>query len=158
METTDSKTKSKRVTQQSYVVPEISTINNTDNMIPKTPAKKSLRKYFPYILLLLIILLGLSTGYFYKQSMRMKNPDIVAQNEAKALAEKVGKLIVLPTDEVPTIATVSDPEALKSQIFFTDAKKGDKVLIYTNAKKAVLYDPVLNKVVTIAPLNIGDNK
>lgn len=150
-----SKTKSK-IIQQSYIVPEISTSNNTDNMIPKTPSKKSLRKYFPYILVLLVILLGLSTGYFYKQSMKAKNPEAVAQNEAKALAEKVGKLIVLPTDEVPTIATVSDPEALKNQVFFMDAKKGDKVLIYTNAKKAILYDPVLNKIVTVAPLNIGD--
>jgi hypothetical protein len=39
-----------------------------------------------------------------------------------------------------------------------DAKKGDKVLIYTNAKKAILYDPELNKIVNVAPLNIGDQK
>lgn len=113
-------------------------------------------KYLPYILVILVVLLGLSTRYFYKKSVATKNPDIVAQKEAKSLAEKVGRLIVLPTDEVPTIATVSDPEALKNQDFFADAKKGDKVLIYTNAKKAILYDPVLDKIVTVAPLSIGE--
>lgn len=127
---------------------------NKINMPPK--AKINFYKYFPYVLIVLVILLGLSTGYFYNKSIKAKNPELVAQNEAKALATKVGKLIVLPTDEIPTIATVSDPEALKNQTFFANAKMGDKVLIYTKAKKAVLYDPVLNKIITVAPLNIGD--
>ena len=64
-------------------------------------------------------------------------------------------MIVLPEDEIPTVATVSDPEKLKEQPFFSDAKKGDKVLIYANAKKAILYDPMANKIVTVAPINIG---
>ena len=61
----------------------------------------------------------------------------------------------LPSDELPTIATVSDPEALQNQSFFIDAKKGDKVLIYSNARKAILYDPIANKIITIAPVNLS---
>jgi hypothetical protein len=68
----------------------------------------------------------------------------------------VGLLIVLPKNETPTIATVSDPSVLKNQAFFVDAKKGDKVLIYTNAKKAILYDPVIKKIINVAPVNTGD--
>ena len=60
--------------------------------------------------------------------------------------------------ETPTIATVSDPEALKNQAFFVDAKKGYKVLIYSNAKKAFLYDPSADKIVNIAPLNTEASK
>ena len=78
-----------------------------------------------------------------------------AQDEAKKLVADVGRLIVLPTNEQPTIATVADPDKLRDQPFFANAKKGDKVLIYTNAKKAILYDPVENKIVEVAPLNIG---
>ena len=33
-------------------------------------------------------------------------------------------------------------------------QKGDKVLIYSNAKKAYLYDPVSDKIINIAPLNL----
>jgi hypothetical protein len=49
-----------------------------------------------------------------------------------------------------------NPENLKGQSFFADAKVGDKVLIYKNAKKAILYDPIADKIITIAPLIVGE--
>ena len=70
--------------------------------------------------------------------------------------ERVSRLIILPTDEEPTIATVADPDRLQDQPFFDNAKTGDKLLIYTNARKAILYDPVSDKIVEVAPINIGD--
>ena len=104
---------------------------------------------------IVVALLG-TTYYFYSQYQSLKaNPDEASQREAEELAAEVGKLIVLPTDEVPTIATVTDPEALKGQTFFVNAKKGDQVLIYANAQKAILYDPVAKKVIDVAPINIG---
>lgn len=63
----------------------------------------------------------------------------------------------LPIGEIPTVATVSEPEKLKNQEFFKDAKKGDKVLIYTNARKAILYDPLADKIITIAPVSLDKN-
>jgi hypothetical protein len=71
---------------------------------------------------------------------------------------KISKLMVLPANETPTVATVSDPEALKDQAFFANAQKGDKVLIYAQAKKAILYSTTLNKIIDVAPLNIGTEK
>ena len=118
----------------------------------KKPRKTSLfRRYFPLIMVVLVIILALTSAYFYKQSK--SDPNAASQAEIKSLVQKVGRLAILPTDETPTVATVSDPDALKSQAFFVDAKKGDKVLIYSNAKKAILYDPVADKIVNIAPLN-----
>lgn len=107
------------------------------------------------ILVLLVLALSATTFYFYRNSQLSKGSGskTIDQTEAKALSEKVGKLILLPSDEIPTIATVSDPEALKDQAFFVDAKKGDKVLIYSNAKRAILYDPEANKIITVAPLD-----
>ena len=57
--------------------------------------------------------------------------------------------------EVPTVATVSDVSKLKNQAFFANAKNGDKVLIYQNAKKAILYRPSSNKIVEFGPINLG---
>jgi hypothetical protein len=95
--------------------------------------------------------------YFYRQLSQFKqNPQLVAQKESTAVVEKVGKLIELPKDEVPTIATVTDPARLKDQPFFANAKIDDKVLIYTNARKAILYSPATNKIVEVAPLSIGN--
>jgi hypothetical protein len=72
--------------------------------------------------------------------------------EVKDLVEKVGELIVLPEGEVPTVATVSDPEKLRSQAFFENARIGHKVLIYTKARKAYLYDPKIHKLIEVAPI------
>ena len=74
------------------------------------------------------------------------------KTEASILVEKVGKHMFLPNGEIPSLATVTDPDKLQAQSFFADAKKGDKVLIYSEAKKAILYDPVADKIVTIAPI------
>jgi hypothetical protein len=96
-------------------------------------------------------------GYFsYQLYISKKDPQVTIQKETSDLVDKISKLIVLPEGETPTIATVSDPEALKDQIFFAQAQKGDKVLIYAQAKKAILYSVTLNKILEVAPLNIGD--
>ncbi|TSC62674.1 MAG: hypothetical protein G01um101448_1009 [Parcubacteria group bacterium Gr01-1014_48] len=94
--------------------------------------------------------------FFYRENIKRKqNPLSVEQDTGKSIIDQVSKLVVLPEGEEPTIATVTDPEILKSQVFFTHAQTGDRVLIYTKARKAILYSPSLNKIVEIAPLNIG---
>lgn len=99
-----------------------------------------------------------SAAYFFKQYNDLKkNPNKLVQEETKSVVDAVGKLLVLPQNEQPTLATVSDPEKLKDQPFFANAKKGFRVLIYTNAKKAILYDPISDKIVEVAPINIGNN-
>jgi hypothetical protein len=123
------------------------------SVVQKRKSRRFIRYYLPALLVGLVVLLGATSAYFYKKSK--SNPNEASQTEVKSLVQKVNRLVVLPMDETPMIATVSDPAALKDQSFFIDAKKGDKVLIYSNAKKAILYDPTLDKVVTIAPLNIS---
>ena len=94
--------------------------------------------------------------YFYIQVRELKgNAQKLTQAEIQNVINKVGKLIVLPEGETPTVATVSDPARLKDQPFFARAKVGDRVLIYTKAKKAILYDEANNKIVEVAPVTIG---
>jgi hypothetical protein len=84
------------------------------------------------------------------------NPSAASAQETQDLISKVSLLVVLPQDEQPTVATVTDLSKLQDQPFFANARLGDKVLIYTNAKKAILYRPGENKIIEIAPLNLGD--
>lgn len=118
--------------------------------------------------LLMIVLLAAAVGtaaYYvnrYHDSQKQvkklaSNPTITAQQEQQQLLDKVGKLTVLPTGETPTIATVTDITKLKDQAFFVNAVNGDKVLIYTQAKKAFLYRPSTNKIINIAPVNLGNS-
>lgn len=123
----------------------------------KQQTKPMKNKILIAVLVVLFIAAAGAAGYFYKQySDIKKNPQKISQDENKAIIDAVGKLIELPKDETPTIATVTDPAALKDQAFFANAQKDDKVLIYSSAKKAILYRPSTNKIVDVAPVNIGD--
>lgn len=127
----------------------------------KIPNLNTAKEYVKqHVLIILIGVAVLSSGtavYFYNQYSGLKQgPNKVAQEELSKVVAQVGKLIVLPEGETPTLATVADPNKLKDQAFFANAKTGDKVLIYTNAKKAILYNPELNKIVEVAPIDIGN--
>ena len=78
----------------------------------------------------------------------------MSQSDIDSLVAHVGTLILLPQGEEPTIATVTDLNALKGQAFFANAALGDKVLMYPKAQEAVLYDPSQGKVIQIAPLTV----
>ncbi len=69
------------------------------------------------------------------------------------LLNDIKQVMVLPENEQPTIATVTDPAKLPKQPFFAQAMVGDKVLIYTKAKKIILYRPGEKRVIEVAPLN-----
>ncbi len=70
----------------------------------------------------------------------------------EATVADLGKIMVLPENEVPSIATVVDPSKLAEQIFFAQAAEGDKLVLYPEAKKAILYRPSTNMVVEVMPL------
>ena len=112
-----------------------------------------------------VALIGAGGAFYFYQQYQASQHQIQALKKGSgggtqgednaALIAKLGRLIVLPTDEQPTIATVTDLAKLAGQPFFAQAKLGDKVFIYSNAKKAILYDEAANKIVEVAPINIG---
>ena len=128
----------------------------------KTVKSTELRGYSSQSLIIIIglaltLLAAVGTAiYFYMQYQRAQTEltKTTQSNEQAALIAEVGKLIVLPTNEQPTIATVSDVNRLKNQSFFTHARDGDKVLIYTKAQEAILYDPLANKIVEVGPISL----
>jgi uncharacterized protein HemX len=82
----------------------------------------------------------------------------MAKQEVQKLLEKVGKLIILPADEEPTVATIADVDALKKeQSFYADAQNGNKVLIYMQAKKAIIYDEERNILINVGPIFMNEN-
>ena len=120
------------------------------------------------VLLLILALVGAGLSFaLYNNSQKQlkavqkqladykKDPNAAAKQETQDLIAKVGQLVVLPTDETPTVATVTDLSKLQDQPFFAGAQVGDKVLIYNNAKKAILYRPATHKIIEVAPINIG---
>lgn len=114
------------------------------------------------LLLVLILLAAFATaGYFYWQyaeaQRKLEDPREAAAFAVKDVTDRVGRLIVLPTDEIPTLATVTDAEKLKSQAFFTNAENGDKVLIYTRNRLAIIYRPSDNKIIAVGTVNLNQS-
>ncbi|MDP3793434.1 MAG: hypothetical protein Q8R07_01640 [Candidatus Uhrbacteria bacterium] len=113
------------------------------------------QKIVMLVLVVSTVVLAGSTQYYYRQFQEIKkNPQKASQDDTDQLVKKVSQLMVLP-EEPPSVATITDLEQVKGQPFFARAKVGDRVLIFSIAKKAVLYDPVNHKIVEVAPLNTG---
>lgn len=107
-----------------------------------------------------VILIGFLTFQYINTRNELKkarDPQAAAKNEATELAKKIGKVADLPTNERPTVATVSDKQKLQEQPFFERVKNGDKVLVYTKSGRAVLYRPSTNLIIEYAPINLSNN-
>ena len=106
--------------------------------------------------LIMAILAGLA-GFFAWQYVQLRNnPNAVADESAKRITEKVGKLYSLPSDEEPTVAEVKDKTKLAEQEFFKKAENGDFILIFTKAKLAFLYREKDNLLINVGPIAIND--
>ena len=109
-----------------------------------------------------VVALGLAIFFYFQwQGAKESNPEMAqekAEQELTQMVEKVGKLVLLPEGEEPILMTIEDETGIdKSKEFFERAKNGDKILIYKEARKAFLYRPSENKLVSVAPVSIeGD--
>lgn len=128
---------------------------------PDKPARRKSRVLPALAVLLLAVAIGAAALFYdsYQKATRelaelKANPSAAATDENKKTVAEVGKLIDVPADETPTIATVVDREKLKDQKFFGRVENGDKVLIYANAKKVYLYRPSSKKIIEVGTLNV----
>lgn len=100
-------------------------------------------------------------GFFFVQSTHKSlfptltpAKNAVFTSDDQTLVEKVGRHIDLPQNEKPNIATVTDKTKLDTQPFFVNAQNGDKLLLYTQAAKAILYRPSTDKIIAAGPYTV----
>lgn len=105
-------------------------------------------------IVVLVIALAAACLYFFIQYRRVAaDPAYEARIEAERISKELAKVMVLPDDSLPVVATVSDREALQDQSFFRYAENGDRVVIFPGSMRAVLYRPSTKQVVDMAPLS-----
>jgi hypothetical protein len=107
----------------------------------------------PLLVIGLIILLASvgSAVFFYRQYKAISKAQ-QSYTEIEQIVKKVSVLMELPQGETPTLATVSDKAQLQNQNFFQNAENGDRILLYSQAQRAILYRPSTNKIVDVAPV------
>lgn len=123
----------------------------------KTNKKKKILKITGIIFVaLFIVALSGFNFYLYKKTINTNSDNKeLSANEISKIVEKVKKIAVVPEDETPSVAIVTDPTLLDAKSFFSSAKKGDIVLLYSSIKRVILYDQKLNKVIDMAPINVN---
>jgi len=111
------------------------------------------------IIFIFLIIAVVTSWYFYAQWKRALNTQYTGSSEVAEIQQIVSIIsqrMLLPEGEEPTIATVIDKNQLQDQQFFANAENGDKVLIYTNARKAILFRPSTEKIIEVAPIFFED--
>lgn len=109
-----------------------------------------------FILFLLFVVSAGAAVYFYMQYQDTQEAISKTEEQQNAeLVKAVSQHVVLPANEEPAIATVSNAEEVRGQEFFRNAQNGYKVLVFQGSGFAVLYDPERDKIVNLAQLDVG---
>jgi hypothetical protein len=110
------------------------------------------KDYTKLILVLVIFILIVLSGYFYWQYSSKNNSP---KSELEILMTKLSVAIDLPS-ESPTLASVKDKSKLPKDPFYAAAENGDKVLLFKTARKALLYRPSTGKVLQYITIGIAN--
>ena len=78
--------------------------------------------------------------------MRQSTIDLPKTPQTKEILRKLSVFMILP-NETPIFATVQNTDSLAENPFYKNARVGDKVLIFKNAQKALLYRPSTDKII-----------
>ncbi len=133
--------------------------DNTSRPTNNKSKKAFLKKILMGGVGLAVIIVAIAAAFFFFEYQKAQNllttqtnvlDEQKAKKENESLVRIISKLAVLPTNETPTIATVSDKTKLAGQLFFEKSENGDRVLIYPNNKVAVLYRPSVGKIINLA--------
>ena len=135
------------------------------------PKDKTGKKKMPKILkvilcLLLIAFVGFgiyaaldTAGYIKALQMAFQiQKQTALSKEDKAILTQLKKIMLLPDDVTPTMAIITDIDALKKQqpTFFANAKKDDRLIIYPD--QAIIFDAKANKIIKVGPVQITQNQ
>ena len=94
--------------------------------------------------------MNLANGYWPWASEEVRQAAEVERTVAA-----VGKHILLPENETPLVATITDATTLRQeQPFYQDAVDGDQLLIYGESLRAIIYSPSRNIIVNVGPVEL----
>ncbi|NTW13826.1 MAG: hypothetical protein HGA31_02220 [Candidatus Moranbacteria bacterium] len=93
--------------------------------------------------------------YFYR-AYKVASEVKPEGSEIEQLISRIDRVMELPRGETPTLATVTDKEKLVDQEFFRPAENGDKVLIYQQSGRAILFRPSTGRIMNVSPVSTKD--
>lgn len=118
---------------------------------------------FTIILSLLVVASGIFGGVYYQKYQDLKKDSSKTADQKNAeLVDRINKVFELPKDETPTVVVVTkEPSEFTTEQeksfseTFKQLKKGDYILLYEKAGKAIHYRESENKVIDTATLSVA---
>ncbi len=108
-------------------------------------------------LVLIVVLLaafGVLVNYWQlrQKAALARDPQKYQAAEARRITRQLGRLVVLPKEDNPKIATIISAEAARKQNpqFYAKASDGDIVVIFSDV--AYLYNPNVRRIVNMGPV------
>lgn len=112
---------------------------------------KRIIKQKPTIIVTALVIIILAGTVAWLLAGRHTNP---GNQQVNIVKTEVGKLMILPKDEQPTLATVEDKTKLTDKFLVANAENGDRVLIYTKKQLVIIYRPSVNKIVAVGSVTV----
>jgi hypothetical protein len=97
-----------------------------------------------------VLVVGALVAIVVIQQLRIRS-GLSEEAAAKNVQDKVAKIMVLPGEDA-LVSDIENVDEVKSQAFFNDAQNGDKVLIFVQAAKIVIYREKTNQIVNAGPI------
>jgi len=127
----------------------------TAGMIRKQPHHTSLR-WLVVVAAVIFVIMAIAViffaGQFFASQSNSDTPDDATRDR---ILGKVESLYMLP-EGTPTVALVQNKSQLDGQAFYSNVENGDYLVIYDQAKLALVYREAVNKLVNVAPIALGD--
>lgn len=97
------------------------------------------------VAIIVIIIIGAAAAVWFFV-IRGNNTDDAA------IIERTSKHLILPAGEQPAITTVENAAEMSGQPFFANVKDGDKIMIYAQSARIIIYRPSENILVNVGPI------
>ena len=132
-------------------------MEGTEKQERKKGGKSRKKRLLTVVIIALVVFGGAGfAGYKYMNTESYKQKR--AETATKNLVKKIGKLMVLPEGQDPAVFNIEDPETLVAQqAFFKGAEQGDKLIVYPELSRAIIYSPKRDVIVNVGPITFDQS-
>lgn len=128
---------------------------NSGHIMRKQPHHTSLR-WLVIVAIIVLVVVAMAAIFFAGQFFATQSNSKTADDATRErILSKVENLYMLP-EGTPTVALVQNKDQLSGQTFYDKVENGDYLVIYDQAKLALVYRETANKLVNVAPIALGD--
>ncbi len=135
-------------------------VNNKYNMetgnINQRPVRKSGKGMMVKVILGLVVVALIAGGLYYRNYNSPEAEQARIEKENKDMLAEIGERMLLPQEE-PVIYNIEDPALLASQQpFFTGSVEGDRLILFPQTAKAVIWSPERKVIVNVGPITFDN--